>query len=180
MVHTCEGWKFHAGAGGKESDDDCCCPEDHDDDIPTPPVDCSFCNDPGWPTSWTVEVEGVPAFDCGEGNCSDLNGVYVVNDLTTIIDLNCQTKECVASVCSSDELLVDIFGLAPDTIVDFGFQGDGGGRVLFRINLGIGTQDCSTFNGLILPYNFFNIGGCNQDNNPGIAAATATITANVP
>ena len=84
MTHTFEGWKFHAGAGGKEADDDCCCPESET----TFGGDCVSCIDGTTPLKWAVTFNNVGNQDCLE--CTDFNATLlqiVVGDLVQIIYL---------------------------------------------------------------------------------------------
>ncbi len=98
MVHTFEGWKFHAGAGGKESDDDCCCPESET----TFGGDCVSCIDGTTPLKWAVTFNNVGNQDCLE--CTDFNATFILEQRAGVL---CPRPFIAADCCwgfSSDNL----------------------------------------------------------------------------
>ena len=135
-------------------------------------VDCpTFCTD-GWPTSWTVAIEGYTDRDCGSGeNCMTLNATYVVNDSYSTGSSECRTAETIDLVCSYNNVFVYINKPGSDYILNV----DVGGAPtleIWRNNLGATKPDCRTFDGVVCTL-VSATGSCSLAS----VSTTATVTA---
>lgn len=134
--------------------------------------DCpDFCTD-GWPTSWTVAIEGYTDRDCGGGeNCMDLNGTYVVNDSYSTDSSACRTAETIDLVCSYNNVFVYINKPGTDYILNVEV---GGAPTLeiWKKNLGATKPDCRDFNGEVCEI-VTSTGSCSLAS----GSTTATVTA---
>jgi hypothetical protein len=134
--------------------------------------DCpDFCTD-GWPTSWTVVIDGYTDRDCGGGeNCRDLDGTYVVNDSYSTDSSECRTAETIDLVCNYNNVFVYINKPGSDYILNVDM---GGAPTLeiWRNNLGTTKPDCRTFDGVVCTLVTYT-GSCSLAS----GSTTATVTA---
>ena len=154
-------------------------------DIAQNPTDCCFepdsCNycTAGWPTSWTIEVEGITTIAClyeGE-DCIVFNGTYTVDDSSVISEFWCGTTEFLfpspSLLCAINGLDVTISKSGSDYILFVSLFSPSADGINWEKNLGTTKPDCRSFSGEVCVFNS-DTTQCSGAS----GSSTATVTAN--